>query len=583
MAKAKFFSIAIVTALVLSLGSAMLAPGEVLAQPPYWANTYGGTDRDSAHSIQETQDLGYIVAGTTRSFGAGGEDFWVLKLDLGGNVAWQKTYGGANNESANSIQQTQDGGYIVAGRTESFGAGESDFWVLKLDKDGNVTWQKTYGGTDYDEAYSIQQTQEGGYIVAGWTESFGAGDYDFWVLKLDKDGNVAWQKTYVGAGDDHAFSIQQTQDLGYIVAGSAVTLGAGYDFWLLKLDSDGNVTWQKSYGGDYDDWARSVQQTQEGGYIVAGGTESFGGNLPHSSSLVLKLDSGGNVTWQKTYGGSVADTVSDEAYSIQQTQDLGYIVAGRAGTLGGFWVFKLDSGGNVNWQKIYFTPPGAGSANSVQQIQNGEYIVTGATANFGAGGEDFWVLKLDSVGSIPDCPYEADCDAYIFDTTVGGADTAIDGVVTAVTPAATDVTFSDTDCTIETQCYYGPPVYTVTFNTVPADTGEITFDGVNYGDGDTVGRPAETYDIVANPAADYIFDTWETEDDISVADTGLDTTTCTVSGDGTLRMVQTAAPPPYIPGVPTVNQWGIVAMIALFAGLLAWAVRRRRLASGTGS
>ena len=161
-----------------------------LANAQQWAITYGGSDWDEALLIQETDDGGYIVAGYTYSFGAGNEDIWVLKLDEDGNVEWQKTYGGSDEDWAHSIQQTSDGGYIVAGYTYSFGAGEGDFWVLKLDENGNVEWQKTYGGSDYDRAKSIQQTDDGGYIVAGSTYSFGAGYYDFWVLKLDENGEI---------------------------------------------------------------------------------------------------------------------------------------------------------------------------------------------------------------------------------------------------------------------------------------------------------------------------------------------------------------------------------------------------------
>ena len=190
MAKPKPLSILIILAFVLSLG--ILPQSEVLAQPlEYWAQTYGCSGTDYACSIQQTSDGGFIVAGSTDSFGAGKADFWVLKLDESGNALWQKTYGGTDYDYASSIQQTPDGGYIVAGETESFGAGRADLWVLKLDESGNALWQKTYGGTDYDNAYSIQQTLDGGYIMAGYTGSFGAGSADFWVLKLDSSGLIS--------------------------------------------------------------------------------------------------------------------------------------------------------------------------------------------------------------------------------------------------------------------------------------------------------------------------------------------------------------------------------------------------------
>jgi len=278
----------------------LLIPFPVLATE--WAKTYGGSGGDFASSIQQTTDGGYIVAGSTYSFGASYDyfDFWVLKLDSNGNVTWQKTYGGSGDDVATSIQQTTDGGYIVAGLTDSFGVAgyeNDDFWVLKLDSNGNITWQKTYGGSDYDYAYSIQQTTDGGYIVAGSTGSFGADYGDSWVLKLDSNGNVTWQKTYGGSGDDVASSIQQTTDGGYIVAGSTDSFGAGgSDAWVLKLGSNGNVTWQKTYGGSGDDVATSIQQTTDGGYIVAGSTDSFGAGGYDYDFWVLKLDSSGEIS-----------------------------------------------------------------------------------------------------------------------------------------------------------------------------------------------------------------------------------------------------------------------------------------------
>ncbi|MDI6733382.1 MAG: hypothetical protein QME16_05630, partial [Planctomycetota bacterium] len=163
-----------------------------------------------------------------------------LKLTSTGSIDWQKTYGGTGSDSAQSIQQTSDGGYIVAGVTQSFGTGSADFWVLKLTSTGSIDWQKTYGGTGYDRANSIQQTADGGYVVAGNTTSFGAGSNDFWVLKLNNDGTVAWQKTYGGTGGETANSIRQTADGGYIVAGNTPSFGAGSaDFWVLKLNPDG--------------------------------------------------------------------------------------------------------------------------------------------------------------------------------------------------------------------------------------------------------------------------------------------------------------------------------------------------------
>jgi hypothetical protein len=201
-----------------------------------WEKTYGGRGDDEAKSIQQTKDGGYIVAGGNSA------DVYVIKLDANGNKSWEKTYGGSDDDIANSIQQTKDGGYIVAGGTHSFGAGRGDVYVIKLDANGNKVWEKTYGRRGDDEAKSIQQTTDGGYIVAGYTKSFGAGGEDFYIIKLDANGNMVWEKTYGGSDDDGAHSIQQTSDGGYIVAGRTYSFGIeGFDIYVIKMDAEGNT------------------------------------------------------------------------------------------------------------------------------------------------------------------------------------------------------------------------------------------------------------------------------------------------------------------------------------------------------
>jgi len=362
--------------------------------------TFGGSSGDQAYSIQQTTDGGYIVAGYTTSFGAGCGDVYVLKLNSDGSLAWQKTFGGNSDDKACSIQQTTDGGYIVAGWTWSFGAGYEDVYVLKLNSDGSLAWQKTFGGSNFDYAYSIQQMTDGGYIVAGYTDSFGADFDNVYVLKLNSDGSLAWQKTFGGSSFDYAYSIQQTTDGGYIVAGITLSFGAGYyDVYVLKLNPDGSLAWQKTFGGSSFDYAYSIQQTTDGGYIVAGWTESFGS--AGCNAYILKLNPDGDLAWQKTFGGSGYA----EAYSIQQTTDGGYIVAGYTKSFGAGWywydvyVLKLNSDGSLAWQKTF-----GGNrddwANSVQQTTDGGYIVAGTTRSFGAGWEDVYILKLDSNGEL---------------------------------------------------------------------------------------------------------------------------------------------------------------------------------------
>ncbi len=259
-----------------------------------FAKTYGGTYYDLASSVQQTSDGGYIMAGWTRSFGTGDVDIFLIKTDANGNVIWAKTYGGTNNYYPLSVQQISDGGYILAGFTALFDEVDEEALLIKTDASGNLQWAKTYGGTGEDWAYSVQQTSDGGYIVAGITWSFGAGDYDIFLIKTDANGNIIWAKTYGGMSADEALSVQQTSDGGYIVAGGTYSFGAGgSDFFLIKTDANGNLIWAKTYGGTNIDYAYSVQHTSDGGYIVAGVTASFGAGW--DDIILIKTDAYGNI------------------------------------------------------------------------------------------------------------------------------------------------------------------------------------------------------------------------------------------------------------------------------------------------
>ena len=363
---------------------------------------------------------------------------------------WAKTYYGVtfSNRSSSSIQQTSDGGYIVAGRTFSFGAGHSDFWLLKLDTNGNIQWQKAYGDSGNDLAHSVQQTSDGGYIVAGYSNvcGFSCGDYQlkegYLVLKLDSSGNIQWQKRYYSSFFDPQ-SVQETSDGGYIVAGQGDDPGV---FWALKLDNGGNIQWQKAYGSSSGASLYSIQQTPDGGYITAGGSNAYGFS-------VLKLDNSGNIQWQKAYGQW------GWASSVQQTFDGGYIVAGTTNlnlispdTMD-FWLLKLDNSGNIQWQKAY-GGTGYDLAHSVHQTTDGGYIVGGTTCSFGSCG--LWLLKLDSNGNIS---FNPSSGAFTTNTNVTPSDTFLPVIITNVVvnqqpnliSIDTSITPIDTNATVSQQ------------------------------------------------------------------------------------------------------------------------------------
>jgi uncharacterized delta-60 repeat protein len=412
---------------------------KIRPEPPpvmTWVTTYGGPWADDVQQVQQTADGGYIVAGNTWSFGTGYSDFLILKLRADGSITWQDVYGGIDPDYARAIEPTSDGGYIVAGWTESFGAGSHDAWILKLRADGSIDWQRTYGGSAGDEVSSIQQSTDGGYIVAGWTESFGAGSRDAWVLKLRANGSIDWQKSYGGTGYEEASSIRQSSDGGYILAGRAGSFGAGlWDAWLLRLNPDGSVLWQKAYGSIDWDVAFSAQQTTDLGFIVSGRRAG--------DAWVCKLNPDGSVSWQNLYGGPDLDNYHGSF--VQQTRDGGFIVAGQTFSFGAgsgdIWLLRLNANSSVSWQKTYGGGVWDGAA-SIQQTADGGYIVAGATLSFGAGISDGWILKVDSSGNSGYCPAARASNAVVSaaNAQVTGTSASVmatPGVTatTAVTPA----------------------------------------------------------------------------------------------------------------------------------------------------
>jgi len=367
--------------------------GYSLTAPIEWNKTYGGVDRDSARYVRQTSDGGYIVAGATRSFGTGVADFWLFKIDGYGNVDWNKTFGGSELDAARSVQQTSDGGYIAVGVTYSFGDWlYGDCWLIKTDANGNMVWNKTYGGSSWEDALSVQQTSEGGYIIAGYTASFGAGSTDYWLIKTDANGDMVWNETYGGDEADQAYCVQQTSNGGYVMVGNADSFNTGVfegEIWLVKTDAYGNVSWSWLSGWPDWDFAQSAQQTSDGGYIIAG--TRFSSYDTRYDFWLIKIDANGTLEWDGVYARP--GTNEDVAYSVQQTVDGGYIVAGGWGD---FWIVKTDASGNMEWNKSF---GGAESENAycVKQTNDGGYIAAGLTESFGfgrVGSPDAWLVKF---------------------------------------------------------------------------------------------------------------------------------------------------------------------------------------------
>jgi hypothetical protein len=361
--------------------------------------TYGDSGSEMGNSVQQSSDGGYIITGYTDSFGAGGGDVYLIKTDSLGDTLWTKTYGDSLGDFAWSVQETSDDGYILAGYTASFGAGGGDVYLIKTNSSGDTLWTKTYGGGNDDWAYSVQETSDNGYILGGYTSSFGAGGVDVYLIKTDSLGDTLWTKTYGGSLMDYAWSVRETSDNGYIISGFTVSFGVGGDVYLIKIDSSGDTLWTKTYGGSDWDQGYSVQQTFDSGYIIVGFTWSYGAGA--RDAYLIKTDSLGDTLWTKTYGGLLEDL----AMSVQETSDLGYIIAGSSNSFGvadnEVYLIKTNSFGDSSWTRTYGGPFNDDDhGNSVQQTSDGGYIIAGSTNSFGAGLDDVYLIKTDGNGMV---------------------------------------------------------------------------------------------------------------------------------------------------------------------------------------
>lgn len=428
----------------------LCAISSLFAQTPAieWQKTIGGSDYDALLSLQQTNDGGYILGGSSDSNVSGDKtessygnyDYWVVKLDITGNIQWQKTIGGNDVDYLHYIQQTTDGGYILGGWSKSNISGDKtenslgsyDLWVVKLNATGDIQWQNTIGGNKEERLMVLRQTTDGGYILGGNSNSNISGDKtedskgfnDYWVVKLDAAGDIQWQNTIGGDRTDALVSLQQTFDGGYILGGYSYSdisgdkneNGFGYnDYWVVKLDADGAIEWEKTIGGSGHEFLWDLKQTTDGGYILCGNsTSNISGDKTENCKgeedyWVVKLNVNGVIQWQKTIGGNAAEVPT----SLQQTTDGGYILGGYSwSNISGdktdnavgeddIWVLKLNAMGAIQWQK---TIGGNDSDRiaSLQETADGGYIlggfsdsnISGDKTQDSEGNYDFWVIKL---------------------------------------------------------------------------------------------------------------------------------------------------------------------------------------------
>jgi len=365
--------------------------------------TFAAAGMNGGLFIQKTTDGGYIVTGQHETSGAGGCDIYIFKRDNCGNIEWFKTYGDATSDGGMCIQQTPDGGYIITGLGYDFGGGGTrDVILMKIDASGNVQWNKIYGGPAEEYGMYVQLTNDGGYIIVGTSTSFGAGDWDLYLVKTDSIGNLQWTKYFGGGNHDSGTYIEQTADGGYIIFGKTESFGAGgADVWLIRTDNIGDLLWAKTYGGtgaEGQHWNTKGLIMPDGGFIISSHTTSFGAGL--ADVWLIRTDSSGNVLWSKTYGG--AD--NDLPRFIRQTNDNGFIIGGETWSfgLGGrdVYLVKTDSSGNLEWSRT-FGGAGDDKAMCVQQANDGGYVLSGNTSSFGAINYDVYIMKTDTNGNGP--------------------------------------------------------------------------------------------------------------------------------------------------------------------------------------
>jgi len=427
-----------------------------------WAKTYGGPNPDGyeeARDIRETDDGGYIVAGSTASFG--NRDYWVMKLNSMGTIEWEKTYGGTEQDDAFVVVKTDDGGYVVAGESYSFRTGSTgrDIWILKLFSDGTIDWEKNYGGTGTEHVKSVITTLDAeenpdGYLVVGTTYSFSDGGSDLWLLKLGADGTITWERAYGGSNNEFGRAAQQSSDRGYIVVGDTQSFGvANRDVWVLKLNSVGEIDWQKTFGGSDFDMPVSIQLAEGGGYIIGAYSRSFNGETRGYEFWIFKLNDSGEVQWQKTYG-----TPSGEYMErLEKTNDGGYVTVGRTDDpIQGYniWVLKVSGTGGIDWQRMYNLETGGISETewgyAIQQTSEGGYAVAGTT-NWITMNGDLWVLKLASDGSLG-CSIDTATEGIATDTTLTTTTTEAAITVSEATAPDTSATVGNTSATVGTPC-----------------------------------------------------------------------------------------------------------------------------------
>jgi len=358
-----------------------LTAASVCCAAPDFEQTCGGPAFDRGVFVSPTRDGGYIAVGVTGSFGAGNEDVYLVKSGPAGEILWSKTFGGAGNDNGWSVHETTDG-FVLAGFTNSSGNGNHDFYLVKTDPEGELAWSRTFGGEDRDRCWSLALTADGGYVLAGETRSFGEGEEDFYLVKTDAGGEVQWTRSYGGKKSDRCFAVVQAADGGYVLAGQTYSEGAGdRDAYILKTSPAGELEWSQTFGGEASDVAHSVVATTDGDFLVTGYTTSFAtaGDDPY----LVRIDAQGETRWTRVL------PIEETTHTLtgDQSVDGGFYLVGftesRDSRAKSAALVKTDAEGQLVWHRNFaHVSRGETFGYTVRATADGGCVFTGhATAD----------------------------------------------------------------------------------------------------------------------------------------------------------------------------------------------------------
>jgi hypothetical protein len=358
-----------------------------------WTQTYGVTLSDVLQDSVETSDGGFALVGYTNAFGAGDYDFWLIKTDASGNAQWNKTYGGFDTEKPYALIETSDGGFAMVGYTETWGAGDDDAWLVRTDANGVVLWNKTYGGIEDEQGKDLVETSDGGFAIVGYTETWTVGDDDAWLVRTDANGNAQWNMSYGGVEDEKGLAIITTSDGGFAFSGTTETWTVGRrDCWLVRTDASGSAQWNMSHGDIQNDVGSDLVEADDGGFVVVG---TICDSTYSLDSVLVKADASGNFLWAKTYGVSSNE---DELVKMVKTVDGGYALAGYTSSYGAggmdVWLVETDASGNVLWNQTWGGTE-IDFSQSLVATSDGGYLLGCVTNSFGDPSDrDFWLVKV---------------------------------------------------------------------------------------------------------------------------------------------------------------------------------------------